>query len=104
MDESKAILHEFIRQLKASSDMIDPLQMQCLPKSLLVTSKFPYVINYSPKPPICSPIPLLQDIKYYSLVVMSGGGVSYLITTSKLMQSRGYIYSVLLDFSNNSNI
>jgi hypothetical protein len=76
--------------------------MQCLPKSLLVPLKFPYVINCSPKPPTCSPIPFPQNIKHYSLVVMSGCGVSYLIRVAKLIQNKGYIYSVLLDFSDDS--
>jgi hypothetical protein len=86
--------------------MIDPWQIQCTPKSLLVPPKFPYVTNYSPKPPICSPIALPQNIKHCSLVVMSGGGISYLITATKLvlMQNKEYIYSVLLDFSDNSNV
>jgi hypothetical protein len=34
---------------------------------------------------------------------MSGGRVSYLITIVKLMQNKGYVYSVLLDFLDNSN-
>jgi hypothetical protein len=33
---------------------------------------------------------------------MSEGGVSYLNTIAILMQNRGYVYSVLLDFMDNS--
>jgi hypothetical protein len=40
----------------------------------LVPPKFSYIINSSPKPLACSPIPLPRD-----KVVMSGGRVSYLI-------------------------
>jgi hypothetical protein len=51
MEEPKAVLHEFARQSKASSNMTD----LWVPKSLLVPPKFLYVTNCSPKPPTCSP-------------------------------------------------
>jgi hypothetical protein len=102
MEEPKAILHEFARQSKPSSNMIDPWQMQWLHKSLLVPPKFPYVTNCSPKPPTYSSIPLSSDIKHCILVIMLGGGISYLIMAAKLMQNRGYIYSVLFEFLDNS--
>jgi hypothetical protein len=35
---------------------------------------------------------------------MSEGEVSYLNTVAKLMQNWGYVYSVLLDFMDNSNV
>jgi hypothetical protein len=95
---------QFWNKSKASSDMTDPWQMQYSSKSFLVPPKFSYVINCSPKPPTCSLIPLLWDIKHCNLVVMTRGGVSYLITAAKLMQNWGYVYSVLLDFLDNSNV
>jgi hypothetical protein len=82
--------------------MRDPWKMQCLPKSLLVPPKFPYVTNCSPKPLTCSSIPLPQDIRHCSLVVISRGEVSYLITSAILIQNRVYVYLVLLDFLDNS--
>jgi hypothetical protein len=83
--------------------MTDPCQVQRSLNSLLVPPKFSYVINCSPKPPTCSPIPLPWDKNHCSLVVMSEGGVSYLFTVAKLMQNWGYVYSILLNFSDNSN-
>jgi hypothetical protein len=46
-----------------------------------------YITNRSPKPPTCSLIS--RDKNHCSLVVMSGGGVSYLIRATKLMQNWG---------------
>jgi hypothetical protein len=80
----------------ASSDMTDTWQIHRLPKSLLVPPKFSYITN-------CSPKPLPWDKKHCSLVVMSKGGVSYLIIVENLMQNWGYIYSILLDFLDSSN-
>jgi hypothetical protein len=74
-----------------------------LPKSLLVPPKFSYVTNYSPKPPTSSLIPLLWDKNQCSLIVMSKGGVSNLNIIAKLMQNWGYVYSILLDFSDKSS-
>jgi hypothetical protein len=98
MEKPKAVLHEFATQLKASSDMIDPWQMQCAPKSLLVPPKFPYITIRSLKPPTCSPIPLPWDIKHCSLVVMSRGGVSYLITTINWCKTKGMYTQFCLTF------
>jgi hypothetical protein len=53
----------------------------------LVPPKFSYITNRSPNPPTCSPIPFPRDKNHYSLVVMSGGGVFYLIKATKLMQN-----------------
>jgi hypothetical protein len=96
----KQFCMSFARQSKASFDMTNPWQMQCLPKSLLVPPKFPYVTNRSPKLPTYSSILLPWDC---SLVVMSRDGVSYLIIATKLIQNRGYVYSISLDFLDNSN-
>jgi hypothetical protein len=79
-------------------------QMQGSPESLLVPSKFSYETNCSSKPPNCSPIPLYWDKKHCNLVVMSEGEISYLNTVAKLMQNWGYVYLVLLDFTDNSNL
>jgi hypothetical protein len=84
--------------------MTNPWQMHSSPKSLLVPPKFFYVTNCSPKPPACSSIPLPRDKKHCSLVVMSKGGISYLITIAKLMQNWGYVYAILFDFLNNFSL
>jgi hypothetical protein len=67
------------------------------------SSKVPLCNQLFPKPPTYSSIPLPWDTKRCSLVVItSGGGISYLTTTTKLMQDKGYVYSDLLDFLDNS--
>jgi hypothetical protein len=63
---------------KTSFDKENPWQKQSSPKSFLLPSKFSYITN-SAKSPTYSPIPFPRDKIHYSLVVMSGGGVSYLI-------------------------
>ena len=69
-----------------------PMAIAIFTKSQFVPPKFPYVTNCSSKPLACFPIYLLWDTKHCSLVVMLGGGVSYLIATAKLMQNKGYVH------------
>jgi hypothetical protein len=95
---AKGSLVVILKQVSSKLWHDRPMKMQCLPKSLLVPPKFSYVTNCSSKPSTCSPIPLPWDIKHCSLVVMLGGGISYLITIAKLMQNWGYVYLVCLIF------
>jgi hypothetical protein len=67
----------------------------------LGSSKVPLCNQLLLQTPTCSPIPLPWDKKHCSLVVLSWGGFSYLIIATKLMQNWGYVYLVLLDFTDN---